>query len=30
VPNKFYEKDGRVTDLTGKDWDALWASVLGK
>jgi anti-sigma factor ChrR (cupin superfamily) len=24
VPNKFYEKDGRVTDLTGKLWDELW------
>ena len=24
VPNKFYEKDGRVTDITGVDWDELW------
>jgi anti-sigma factor ChrR (cupin superfamily) len=24
VPNKFYEKDGRVTDPTGKVWDELW------
>jgi anti-sigma factor ChrR (cupin superfamily) len=24
VPNKFFERDGRVTDITGKDWDALW------
>lgn len=24
IPNKFYEKDGRVTDLSGKDWDSLW------
>jgi quercetin dioxygenase-like cupin family protein len=30
VPNKFYETDGRVTDLTGKDWDDLWNHVLGK
>ena len=21
VPNKFYERDGRVTDSTGADWD---------
>jgi hypothetical protein len=24
VPNKFFERDGRVTDITGADWDALW------
>ena len=24
VPNKFYETDGRVTDLSGKLWDELW------
>ena len=24
VPNKFFEKDGRVTDITGVDWDSLW------
>ena len=24
VPNKFYEEDGRVTDLSGKLWDELW------
>jgi quercetin dioxygenase-like cupin family protein len=24
VPNKFYEKDGRVTDVSGADWDSLW------
>jgi anti-sigma factor ChrR (cupin superfamily) len=24
VPNKFYEQDGRVTDLSGQDWDRLW------
>jgi len=24
VPNKFYEKDGRVTDPTGKLWDEVW------
>jgi anti-sigma factor ChrR (cupin superfamily) len=24
VPNKFFEKDGRVTDATGADWAAVW------
>ena len=24
VPNKFFETDGRVTDATGADWDAVW------
>ena len=24
VPNKFFERDGRVTDVTGADWAALW------
>jgi anti-sigma factor ChrR (cupin superfamily) len=24
VPNKFYEKDGRVTDPTGELWDEVW------
>jgi anti-sigma factor ChrR (cupin superfamily) len=30
VPNKFYEKDGRVTDISGKDWDELWAHALAE
>jgi anti-sigma factor ChrR (cupin superfamily) len=24
VPNKFFERDGRVTDITGADWAAIW------
>ena len=28
VPNKFFEKDGRVTDLSGVDWDELWGHIL--
>src|ERR1700736_1769677 len=24
VPNKFYERDGRVTDATGADWATMW------
>jgi anti-sigma factor ChrR (cupin superfamily) len=27
VPNKFFERDGRVTDLTGEEWDKLWGDV---
>jgi len=28
VPNKFFEKDGRVTDASGNDWDATWGKLL--
>jgi hypothetical protein len=28
VPNKFFENDGRVTDMSGEAWDALWAHVF--
>jgi anti-sigma factor ChrR (cupin superfamily) len=24
LPNKFFESDGRVLDLLGRDWDATW------
>jgi anti-sigma factor ChrR (cupin superfamily) len=27
VPNKFFERDGRVTDASGHDWDALWGDA---
>ena len=27
LPNKFYEPDGRVTDVTGADWAAVWGEV---
>jgi anti-sigma factor ChrR (cupin superfamily) len=30
IPNKFYERDGRVTDLAGKDWESIWGDVLGE
>src|SRR6202162_55326 len=30
IPNKFHEPDGRVTDLSGKDWEALWGEMLGE
>jgi hypothetical protein len=28
VPNKFFEADGRVTDISGADWDGIWGHVL--
>jgi anti-sigma factor ChrR (cupin superfamily) len=28
VPNKFHEQDGRVTDISGADWDSLWAHIF--
>ena len=28
VPNKFFEQDGRITDISGADWDSLWAHVF--
>ena len=30
IPNKFHEPDGRVTDLSGKDWQSLWGETLGE
>ena len=28
VPNRFFEPDGRETDVAGQDWDATWANAL--
>jgi anti-sigma factor ChrR (cupin superfamily) len=28
VPNRFYEADGRETDVTGEDWEALCGKAL--
>ncbi len=28
IPNKFHERDGRVTDLAGADWETIWGQVL--
>ena len=28
IPNKFFEKDGRVVDASGKDWDPAWRQLL--
>jgi anti-sigma factor ChrR (cupin superfamily) len=30
IPNKFFEKDGRVLDPSGKDWEQVWAALLPK
>jgi anti-sigma factor ChrR (cupin superfamily) len=27
IPNKFFERDGRVTDASGADWDSVWGEV---
>jgi hypothetical protein len=27
VPNKFFERDGRVTDITGGDWAKMWGAT---
>jgi anti-sigma factor ChrR (cupin superfamily) len=28
IPNKFFEADGRETDVNGQDWNAAWAKAL--
>jgi hypothetical protein len=28
IPNKFYERDGRVTDSNGQDWESVWSAML--
>ena len=28
IPNKFYESDGRETDVNGEDWNAAWSKAL--
>jgi anti-sigma factor ChrR (cupin superfamily) len=28
IPNKFHERDGRVTDLAGADWETIWGRTL--
>ena len=28
LPNKFFEADGRETDVLGQDWNATWANAL--
>jgi anti-sigma factor ChrR (cupin superfamily) len=28
IPNKFYERDGRITDPNGEDWETVWSRML--
>ena len=28
IPNKFFEADGRETDVNGQDWNATWSKAL--
>ena len=28
IPNKFYERDGRVIDANGTDWESVWGGIL--
>jgi len=28
IPNKFFDADGRETDVNGKDWNESWSKVL--
>jgi anti-sigma factor ChrR (cupin superfamily) len=28
VPNKFFERDGRITDISGADWDSVWGHLV--
>jgi anti-sigma factor ChrR (cupin superfamily) len=28
IPNKFFEADGRETDVNGQDWNTAWAKAL--
>jgi len=28
IPNRFFENDGRETDVAGQDWNATWSKAL--
>jgi anti-sigma factor ChrR (cupin superfamily) len=28
IPNKFFERDGRVTDASGQEWEKLWGHAM--
>ena len=30
APNKFFEQDGRVVDMIGRDWEVTWAKALSR
>jgi hypothetical protein len=27
VPNRFFERDGRIADASGEDWETLWGHL---
>jgi hypothetical protein len=27
IPNRFFQPDGRTTDMAGVDWDSLWGAL---
>ena len=30
MPNKFFEKDGKVLDPAGQDWQAKWGTAMAR
>jgi hypothetical protein len=30
MPNRFYEKDGKVVDFMGNDWQKAWGGVVAR
>ena len=28
IPNKFYDRDGRITDAEGREWESVWGALL--
>jgi hypothetical protein len=28
MPNRFYEKDGKVVDFLGNDWQKAWGAIV--
>jgi len=30
MPNRFYERDGRVVDFMGNDWRKTWGKLLAQ
>jgi anti-sigma factor ChrR (cupin superfamily) len=28
MPNKFFERDGRITDMSGEDWESVWGHAM--
>jgi len=30
IPNRFFDAEGRTTDMAGADWDSLWGAALAR